>query len=164
MTVLRAACFANPLSLVPVGFQKKLSLMTQAILPYWGWWPWKTVDCLGHSTQRCRHRQPIRNLFPWSANWDFQDAAVAENTAPGGGPSVAILATRKSDDLMGVELRNPDDNTRIRIVYPLGFGWSPSGHGHTYPPTANTALAVLAIRDRGPAHHCSGTQRRRLAP
>ena len=88
----------------------------------------------------------IRNLFPWSANWHFEDAAIADGVAPGGGPGVAILATRKSDGLMGVELRNPDDNTRIRIIYPLGFGWYPLALD-TLTANGETAIAVLSTRD-----------------
>ncbi len=89
---------------------------------------------------------PQGNVFPWSNAWTVMDALVVPGAAPGGGPAIAALATRNQDGLMGVELRNPDDNTRTALIYPLGLGWTPSAFA-TLSVNGNPAIGVLASRD-----------------
>ncbi|MEM7282004.1 MAG: hypothetical protein AAF438_10295 [Pseudomonadota bacterium] len=86
----------------------------------------------------------VRNLFPWNGSWRVIDTDLVD--LPGTNGAVATLAQRKSDGLMGVELRDPNDNTRIRIVYPLGFGWTPV-QLQTMEINGQAAVAVLATRD-----------------
>ncbi len=88
----------------------------------------------------------VRNVFPWSAAWNVQDLDVVPGAGTGGQPALAVLATRKADGLMGVELRDPVAGNRIRIVYPLGFGWTAK---ELAVATVNgqAAVAVLAFRD-----------------
>ncbi|MEM7283269.1 MAG: hypothetical protein AAF438_16760 [Pseudomonadota bacterium] len=88
----------------------------------------------------------VRNLFPWSAAWEMIEAMVVDGAAPGGGPAIATLATRNSDGLPGVELRDPSDNTRFRIIYPLGFGWTPT-QMELVDINGQPAIAVLHTRD-----------------
>lgn len=88
----------------------------------------------------------IRNLFPWSAAWDPLDADLVPGEASGGLAAIATLATRTSDGLMGVELRDPANGSLIRIIYPLGLGWTAK---ELAVVTAGgvPAIAVLATRD-----------------
>ena len=88
----------------------------------------------------------LRNLFPWSANWTYVDSAVVEDVLPSTGPAIAVLATRKTDGLMGVELRSPEDGGLIRIIYPLGLGWTPTTL-QSLSVNGDAAIAVLATRD-----------------
>lgn len=87
------------------------------------------------------------NLYPWNANWKTIDMVLVPGEASFGDPAVATLARRISDGVMGVELRDPNDNSRIRIIYPLGPTWS--GHGIEVVPNVNgaPAIAVLATRN-----------------
>ena len=88
----------------------------------------------------------LKNVFPWSAAWQVQDLDVISGGGNNGNDALAILATRRSDGLMGVELRDPVDGTRIRIVYPLGFGWTAKQLAIANV-NGNAAIAVLAFRD-----------------
>ncbi|MEM7283022.1 MAG: hypothetical protein AAF438_15500, partial [Pseudomonadota bacterium] len=88
----------------------------------------------------------VGNLFPWSAAWQVLDTKVVNGLAPGGAPAVATLALRRSDGLQGVELRDPANGTLIRLIYPLGFGWTPS-QMQFLDVAGATAVAVLNTRD-----------------
>ncbi|MEM7280827.1 MAG: S8 family serine peptidase [Pseudomonadota bacterium] len=65
----------------------------------------------------------LRNVFPLSASWTLLQTAVVPGAGPNNGPAVAALASRNSDGLMVVQLRNPTDNTLIRNIFPLGLTW-----------------------------------------
>ena len=88
----------------------------------------------------------IKNVFPWSSNWKVVDFDLVPNQATGG-PAIATLARRRTDGLMGVELRDPVDGSRIRLIYPLGVNWTP--HEMDVVPNVNgsPAIAVLATRN-----------------
>lgn len=88
----------------------------------------------------------INNLFPWSTAWNILDVDTVPGAASGGGAALATLASRKSDGLMGVELRDPSNNVRIRLIYPLGFGWS-AINVETVNVNGQWAVATLATRD-----------------
>ncbi|MEM7280605.1 MAG: proprotein convertase P-domain-containing protein [Pseudomonadota bacterium] len=88
----------------------------------------------------------IRNLFPWSSAWNLTDWHAVPGQAPGGNDALGILASRKSDGLMGLELRDPNNNNRIRIIYPLGLGWTPRA-SISLDVNGTPAVAVLATRD-----------------
>ena len=88
----------------------------------------------------------IGNLFPWSSSWEMIQAQVVNGVAPSGGPAIATLATRKSDGLPGIELRDASDNNRFRLIYPLGFGWTPH-FMDLVDVNGSPALAVLHTRD-----------------
>ena len=87
----------------------------------------------------------INNLFPWSAAWNILDTDMVPGAA-GGSPALAALASRKSDGLMGVELKDPSNNSRIRLIYPLGFGWS-AINLEVVNVNGQWAVATLATRD-----------------
>ena len=89
----------------------------------------------------------IRNVFPLSANWTVLGVEVVNNL-PGtqSGSAVAVLATRKSDGLMTVQLRDAATNGLIRNIYPLGFGWTPLDQKIVLIQGA-PAIGVLATRD-----------------
>ncbi|MEM7282443.1 MAG: hypothetical protein AAF438_12535, partial [Pseudomonadota bacterium] len=88
----------------------------------------------------------VKNVFPWSSAWDVLDLDVIPGAGAGGQPALAILANRKSDGLMGVELRDPVAGNRIRIVYPLGFGWTAKQLAIA-DVNGQAAVAVLAFRN-----------------
>ena len=88
----------------------------------------------------------IRNLFPWSSAWNLTDWHPVPGQAPGGNDAMGILASRKSDGLMGFELRDPNNNNRIRIIYPLGLGWTARASA-SLDINGASAVAVLATRD-----------------
>ena len=87
----------------------------------------------------------IRNVFPWSSAWEILGVDVIPGQASGGNHAIAILAERKSDGLQGVELRDPSTGGRIKIVYHLGFGWSPD---QFVVLTVNGAPAVAVLNTR----------------
>ena len=88
----------------------------------------------------------VTNLFPWSTAWTILDTDSVPGAASGGGDALASLASRNSDGLMGVELRDPANNSRIRLIYPLGFGWS-AINLEVVNVNGAWAVAVLATRD-----------------
>ena len=89
----------------------------------------------------------VSNLYPWSSAWKTIDSTLVPGQASFGDPAVAVLARRIADGVMGVELRDPHDNRRIRIIYPLGASWS--AHSLQVVPNINgePAIAVLATRN-----------------
>ncbi|MEM7283798.1 MAG: S8 family serine peptidase [Pseudomonadota bacterium] len=99
----------------------------------------------------------IRNVFPWSAAWEVLAVDVIPGAASGGRHAIAVLAKRRSDGLQGIELRDPGDGSRIKILYPLGFGWTPQQfvvmtvNGQPAVAVLNTrdadGLAIVQIRD-----------------
>ena len=82
----------------------------------------------------------IRNIFPLSASWTLLQVAVIPGEGSNGGPAIAALASRDSDGLMIVQLRNPSDNTLIRNIFPLGLTW-----------TAQSMVVVPDVSGNGPA-------------
>ena len=67
----------------------------------------------------------IRNVFPLSAAWAVLEVEAVPNVGANGGYGVAALATNNTSGLMIVQLRDASDNSLIRNVFPLGFGWFP---------------------------------------
>lgn len=67
----------------------------------------------------------IRNVFPLSAAWAVLEVEAVPNIGAGGGYGVAALASNNASGLMIVQLRDASDNSLIRNVFPLGFGWFP---------------------------------------
>ncbi len=89
----------------------------------------------------------IRNVFPLSAAWAVIQVEAVPNVAPNGGYGVAALATNVQSGLMIVQVKNAADNTVIRNVFPLGFGWFPISMD-VVPDIGNgvPGIAVLAQR------------------
>ncbi len=88
----------------------------------------------------------LRNVFPWSSAWKVLGVDVVPGVGANGRHGIAVLAERRSDGLQGVELRDPADGSRIKIIYPLGFGWTPSQLG-VMRVNGESAVAVLNTRD-----------------
>ncbi len=88
----------------------------------------------------------IRNVFPLSSAWRGVDIDTVPGQATAGLSAVAVLAERRSDNLMGVELLDPTSGGRIRILYPLGLGWRAEALD-TVDVNGAPAIAVLATRD-----------------
>lgn len=88
----------------------------------------------------------VGNIFPWSGAWNILDTDYVPGAAAGGETALAILASRKSDGLMGVELKDPSNDSRIRLIYPLGFGWS-AINLEVVDVNGSMAVATLATRD-----------------
>ncbi|MEM7282556.1 MAG: hypothetical protein AAF438_13110 [Pseudomonadota bacterium] len=86
----------------------------------------------------------IRNVFPLSANWTILGVEVVQGLA--GGPALAVLATRKSDGLMAVQVRDAATNGLLRNIYHLGFGWTPQAQ-KVLSVQGAPAIGVLATRD-----------------
>ena len=64
----------------------------------------------------------IRILYPLGLGWRADQLGVADVN---GIAAIAVLATRDSDGLAIVQVRNANNNALIRNVFPLGLGWSP---------------------------------------
>lgn len=114
-------------------------------------------DLPGIQIKRALDGSAIRNIFPWSTAWKVLGVDVVPGAAANGRFAVATLAVRKADGLQGIELRDPADGSRIKIIYPLGFGWTPQQfvvmtvNGQPALATLNTrdadGLAIVQIRD-----------------
>ena len=87
------------------------------------------------------------NLYPWNAKWKLVDMDLVPAQGAMGGPVIATLARRRLDGVIGIELRDPMDGTRIRLIYPLGPTWT--AHQLEVVPNINgaPAIAVLATRN-----------------
>lgn len=90
----------------------------------------------------------ISNVYPLSRQWEIMQIAPVPGVAPDGRHGIAVLATRKSDGLAIVQIRNPQDNTVVRNVFPLGLGWTALSMA-IIPDTGDgqAAVAVLSVRD-----------------
>ena len=88
----------------------------------------------------------IRNVYPWSAAWRGLDIKLVPGQAAAGLDAIAVLAERRSDNLMGVELKDPTSGNRIRIIYPLGFGWR-AEQLEVLDVNGVPGIAVLATRE-----------------
>ena len=88
----------------------------------------------------------IRNVFPLSASWELIRADIVYDTQ--NQPMVAALASRKSDGLMVVQIRNPLNNQLVRNIFPLGLTWQAQGMTVLDDVNGNgPAVAVLARRN-----------------
>ncbi|MEM7282818.1 MAG: M36 family metallopeptidase, partial [Pseudomonadota bacterium] len=87
-----------------------------------------------------------RNIFPLSAAWRGLDIDTVPGQAVSGLSALAVLAERRSDNLMTVELLDPTSGSRIRLLYPLGFGWRAEQLG-AVDVNGTEAIAVLATRE-----------------
>ena len=90
--------------------------------------------------------QFIRNVFPLGAGWVPMGLGVIENTQ--GGPSLAVLARRLSDNLTIVQVRLASDASLVRNLYHLGLGWT-AVEMQVAPDTNNGVddVALRMVRD-----------------
>lgn len=97
----------------------------------------------------------VGNLFALSGNWNFVKATTVPNVAAALGEGatpkmdqvgVAVLAARSGDQLMIVQLRDPKDDSLIRNINPLGFGWTAKDMV-TLDVNGTPAVGVLATRN-----------------
>ncbi len=87
----------------------------------------------------------IRNVFPLSASWDLLKTDTVRD--PQNRPLIAALASRKSDGLMVVQIRDPLNNQLVRNIFPLGLTWQAQGMSVLQNVDGNgPAIAVLARR------------------
>ena len=65
----------------------------------------------------------INIIYPLGATWTPHQLGVVPNV--NGDPAIAVLATRNSDGLTVVQVRNARTGDLIRNVYPLGLNFTP---------------------------------------